>query len=243
MFSVEQIQSLNELELSVYEYIMQHKNSVPYMRIRELASEAHVSTTTILRFCKKMGCDGYTEFKLKLKENLGQQDITQIPEDIGEIKNFFERFDTKPFQQKLDDAASLIARSDKVVFVGMGNSGHISQYGARFFTNLGKFTLYISDPYYPTDFMDIESMVAIVLSVSGESKQIIRIVNELKGSRCHIISITNNERSTIAQLSDINLSYYITMHRSAKQFDYTSQVPAVYLIESLAKKVSSRIAE
>ena len=92
MFSVEQIQSLNELELSVYEYIMQHKNSVPYMRIRELASEAHVSTTTILRFCKKMGCDGYTEFKLKLKENLGQQDITQIPEDIGEIKNFFERF-------------------------------------------------------------------------------------------------------------------------------------------------------
>ena len=179
MFSVEQIQSLNELELSVYEYIMQHKNSVPYMRIRELASEAHVSTTTILRFCKKMGCDGYTEFKLKLKENLGQQDITQIPEDIGEIKNFFERFDTKPFQQKLDDAASLIARSDKVVFVGMGNSGHISQYGARFFTNLGKFTLYISDPYYPTDFMDVESMVAIVLSVSGESKQIIRIGNEL----------------------------------------------------------------
>lgn len=53
MFTVEEIQSLNELELAVYEYVMQHKNAVSYMRIRELASEIHVSTTTVLRFCKK----------------------------------------------------------------------------------------------------------------------------------------------------------------------------------------------
>lgn len=59
MFRVEEIQSLNELELSVYEYVMQHISAVPYMRIRELAAEAHVSTSTVLRFCRKMGCDGY----------------------------------------------------------------------------------------------------------------------------------------------------------------------------------------
>ena len=51
--SVRQIQNLNELEMQVYQYVMKHQNSVPYMRIRELAAEAHVSTTTILHFCKK----------------------------------------------------------------------------------------------------------------------------------------------------------------------------------------------
>lgn len=39
----------------VYQYVMEHRFAVPYMRIRELATEAHVSTTTVLHFCKKMG--------------------------------------------------------------------------------------------------------------------------------------------------------------------------------------------
>lgn len=62
MFSYEVIQSLNNLELSLYEYIMKNKKKVIYMRIRELADEAHVSTTTILRFCKKLNCEGFSEF-------------------------------------------------------------------------------------------------------------------------------------------------------------------------------------
>ena len=53
MFSYSQIQSLNDLELSVYNYIMDNKDKVRYMKIRELAAESHVSTTTILNFCKK----------------------------------------------------------------------------------------------------------------------------------------------------------------------------------------------
>ena len=63
MFSYEVIQSLNNLELSLYEYIMKNNKKVIYMRIRELADEAHVSTTTILRFCKKLNCEGFSEYK------------------------------------------------------------------------------------------------------------------------------------------------------------------------------------
>ena len=66
MFSVEQVQSLNELEREVYEFVMKNQSNVQYMRIRELADGAHVSTSTVLRFCKKVGCNGYAEFKLKL---------------------------------------------------------------------------------------------------------------------------------------------------------------------------------
>jgi len=69
MFSYNKIQSLNELELSLYNYIMKNSEKVVYMRIRELAKEAHVSTTTILRFCKKLDCEGFTEFKLKFNNN------------------------------------------------------------------------------------------------------------------------------------------------------------------------------
>ena len=59
MFSEEMICSLNDLELEVYKYVVRNADKVCYMRIREFADAAHVSTSTILRFCKKAGCDGY----------------------------------------------------------------------------------------------------------------------------------------------------------------------------------------
>lgn len=62
MFTHKAIAELNALELMVYTYVSKHKNQVMYMTIRELAEAAGVSTTTVLRFCKKMGCDGYSNF-------------------------------------------------------------------------------------------------------------------------------------------------------------------------------------
>lgn len=85
MFGVDQVKALNDLEMLVYGYVMKYPEKVRYMRIRELASEAHVSTSTILRFCKKMGCGGYTEFKLQLKEHLEHRGQVRIKDDISEV--------------------------------------------------------------------------------------------------------------------------------------------------------------
>lgn len=38
LFTPQQIKNLNELELLVYQYIIEHPNTVPFMRIRELGS-------------------------------------------------------------------------------------------------------------------------------------------------------------------------------------------------------------
>lgn len=55
MFSYEKIQKLNDLELLVYDHIMKNKQVVIFMTIRELADAVHVSTSTVIRFCKKDG--------------------------------------------------------------------------------------------------------------------------------------------------------------------------------------------
>ena len=39
------------------------------MTIRELSEDIHISTTSILRFCKKCGVEGFSEFKTVLKSN------------------------------------------------------------------------------------------------------------------------------------------------------------------------------
>ena len=85
MFTYEEIMSLNELEMTVYQYILKNKEKAGYMKIRELAEEAHVSTTTILRFCKKMGCSGYSEFKVQFKMYLKNQIEPETDIDISNL--------------------------------------------------------------------------------------------------------------------------------------------------------------
>lgn len=67
MLFLEQNIELNDTELEIYNYITANLNQVVYMRIRDLADETHVSTTTILRFCRKFKCNGFSEFRVKLK--------------------------------------------------------------------------------------------------------------------------------------------------------------------------------
>ena len=71
MFDYEQMKELNELEMTMYNYIITHADKVTSMTIRQLAKELNVSSTTVLRFCSKLGCEGYSEFKYQFKEYFG----------------------------------------------------------------------------------------------------------------------------------------------------------------------------
>ena len=106
LFTPQQIKNLNELELLVYQYIIEHPNTVPFMRIRELAAEAHVSTTTVLHFCKKVGCDGYAQFKWKLKEQAGSAQGSRLPDTLGELQNFLDGHESPEFGLNRDEAAA-----------------------------------------------------------------------------------------------------------------------------------------
>lgn len=77
MFTHAAIASLNNLEMMVYNYVIKNRDKVMYMTIRELADAAGVSTTTILRFCRKLNCEGYSEFRVRFKLYLEQNEPQQ----------------------------------------------------------------------------------------------------------------------------------------------------------------------
>ena len=239
LFTPQQIKNLNELELLVYQYIIEHPNTVPFMRIRELAAEAHVSTTTVLHFCKKVGCDGYAQFKWKLKEQAGSAQGSRLPDTLGELQNFLWKVGTPEYDAALDEAAGMIARAERVFLVGIGNSGSIAEYGARYLSNLGKFALGVTDPFTPNT-----TIAAVILSVSGETKQVLHLARQLKEKNAGLIAITCSDQSSAAKLSDIPLPYYSSVHRvTTESYDLTSQMPALYLLEALARRVYNRLLE
>ena len=206
------------------------------MRIRELADETHVSTATILRFCRKVNCEGFSEFKVKIKIHLKENKKTVIKSSQHSVVEFFERTLKGDIEEKIIEAASLITQAENIVFIGIGSSGILAEYGARYFSSLGKFSMYIKDPHFPMHSKLMINSVTIALSVSGENNFTVSHLNQLKQEGSKIISITNSKLSTVAKMSDINIPYYVTeeFHEEA---NITTQVPVVYILESIAREI------
>ncbi len=239
MFNYEIIQSLNDLELLLYRYIMKNAEKVVYMRIRELSDEAHVSTTTILRFCKKVDCEGYSEFKVKLKMHIQKNEENKISDDTSIISDFFRKLDNSELDRKLNVVCDFIKEARNVIFIGTGTSGILCKYAARYFSSIGRFAMYIDDPYFPRNYKMYEESVIIAISVSGETPTVIDHISNLKREHSTVISITNSENCTIAKISDLNISYYVQREKIGIS-DITTQIPVLYIIESIGKRLHNK---
>ena len=79
-------------------------------------------------------------------------------------------------------------------------------------------------------------MCVVVLSVSGETSEIINYINHLNLSESSIIVITSSESSPLGRLADIAISYNV-LSEKIDDADVTTQIPAIYIIEKLAKSV------
>lgn len=243
MFSHSAIASLNNLEMMVYNYVIKNRDKVMYMTIRELADAADVSTTTILRFCRKLNCEGYSEFRVRFKLYLEQNEPQQANFGASEIISFFKSVNNEEFNALLDNAVDIILSSERIIFVGAGTSGSLAKYGARFFSNIGKFSNHIDDPYFPVTNDMAKNALAIVLSVSGETEEILRFASQFSLHHCKVLSITSHEHSRLAKLADFNLSWHVPQTRIAGVYDITTQIPVIYILESLGRKLAKKLTE
>ncbi|MCM3217532.1 MurR/RpiR family transcriptional regulator [Niallia taxi] len=240
MFTREMVQTFNELEMILYNFITKNSDKVIYMRIRELSDQTHVSTSSILRFCRKLNCDGFSEFKVKLKLFLDRNEQENLKSTKYYLSEFLERTMKGNFESHIQKMAELVLRTDKIIFVGTGSSGILAEYGARYFSSLGKFSSYIKDPFYPINSKELKNSTSIILSVSGETDFTLNLANQLKMEGSNIVSITNNKNCQLAKISDINIAYYVT-EVFLGDSNITSQMPVMYILEESAHIIQQHL--
>lgn len=241
MFTEKEITSFNSLEFEVYKYVINNNGKVPYMTIRELAQEAHVSTTTIVHFCKKVNCKGFSEFKVRLKIYNENPKMDKLDSDSMAIYDFFQRASTVEFINEMDVVSHVLEKAKTLLFVGVGTSGVMANYAARYFSSVGKFALHVDNPMYMISLENPKDSVVIIFSVSGEGITLVQNISLMKSTQATVVSVTNSKNNTIAKLSDYNISYYVQheLNKTQNQLskvDITTQVPVTYIIESLARR-------
>ena len=93
----------------------------------------------------------------------------------------------------------------KVVLTGMGKSGHIASKIAATFSSLGTpaFFMHPAEALHGDLGMISANDIVIAISYSGESEEVTRLIPSIKLIGATLISITGNENSTLAKLSDM----------------------------------------
>lgn len=237
LFNYESVQTFNDTEIAIYKYIISNVEKIPYMTIRELSKSLNVSTSTVLRFCVKNNCNTYKEFKNNLCKYIQETEHIKIGSDLSSLLTYFSGTNTNAFEEKIQRGANILKKSDQIIFLGLGSSGALANYGARFFSNLGNFSISLEDTLYPITSAISSSTTLVVLSVTGETMELINFIEKFQRYGCQVISITNQIRSTIAKISDWNISYNLDLLRVNGGYNATSQVPVLFVIEALAKRI------
>jgi len=121
-------------------------------------------------------------------------------EAINELKNILD--------ENLSKALDLIENSKgRVILCGMGKSGHIAKKIAASLASTGtpSFFIHPAEASHGDLRMISEDDVVIAISNSGESKELIDVLNYCKRFEIKLIAITKNPNSTLANASDIIL--------------------------------------
>lgn len=233
------LNKLSSVEQEIYRYIVNNLDKIPYMRVRDIADNAHVSATSVFRFVNKVGFDSFPEFRFYLKNHLdktyfeGSEQRSGIEQRIKALTMDIFHPDVEYQIEKLSHS---VQEADFILFVGLGASGAIAQYAARKLANLEYFCINLDEVTYPIRGLlrDNKKNIVIFISVSGETKELIELIAGLENHKStEKYCITQNKESSLARLCDYSIEYKIKEERKEIFLDLSSQLPAVAILETL----------
>lgn len=230
-------QNLNETDMVIWGYILQHRHAVEHISIHELAKKCAVSSTTIVRFSQKLGFDGFGELKAFLKMEKAEKSFYQ--EDVlKDLRNFYAETAAKVFKRNFDDASQLMHEANRVFAFASGyvQSNVVQELKRLFFYD----NVFIYEVAGREEFRNLcrtltKDDLFIFVSLSGESDTVVEFARHLKVLGVPFISITKLHDNTLASLSSVNL--YVSPARFQLYEDedervaFQSMMPYFMLIE------------
>ena len=122
--------------------------------------------------------------------------------EIKELEKIKKKIDSK-FEEMVNNILEL--KNNKVVITGIGKSGHIGAKIAATLSSTGTSSIFINsaEALHGDLGMISNGDIVIAISNSGNSDEILSILNPIRKIGAKLIAFTGNEKSTLAKNSDI----------------------------------------
>ncbi len=252
--------SLAPAEQRVGKLVLADPRAFANLPVTELANRAHVSKPTVVRFCRSMGYDGLSDFKLKLAGSVSEGvpfihrsvDADDKTSDVAVkvIDNTVAAFlkyrnDASSFA--LDNAAKALTATHqtgrRIEFYGVGNSGIVAQDAQHKFFRLGLNTIAYSDGHMQVMSASLlqPGDCVVIISNSGRTRDLMDACDIAKKRGATTIVITASG-SPLAGIGHIHLT---ADHPEGydKYSPMVSRLLHLLIIDILATTVALRIGE
>ncbi len=154
--------SLAPAEQRVGKLVLADPRSFAKLPVTELADRAHVSKPTVVRFCRSMGYDGLSDFKLKLAgtvsegvpfihrsvdadDKVGDVLVKVIDNTVAAFLKYRNDASTFAIERAVEALMQAYKTNRRIEFFGAGNSGIVAQDAQHKFFRLGVNTIAYSD--------------------------------------------------------------------------------------------------
>jgi DNA-binding MurR/RpiR family transcriptional regulator len=237
-------------EKSIVSYLLEHPDEVAALSIHELAEHTYSSASTIIRLCRKLGFDGYRDFTKSLvyelalrkstyderSKEITRQDSLEELVDKVTYKNIVSLEDTRKLLDLdvLRRCVELILNAKTICLFGMGSSLLVAKDAYLKFLRINKPCI-ISEDWH-AQLLQARNMtdadVAIAISYSGMTEEVLRCVSAAKEKGAPVIAITRFEENPLAILADFNLSVAATefMFRSGAMSSRIAQLDIIDIL-------------
>lgn len=229
--------ALNETDMVVWRYIVQHREAAKKISIHELARVCNVSSTTIVRFAQKLGFDGFGELKAVMK--MEESAPAVYNEDVlRDLKMFYVQTADKVFARNFDSASRLVHEANRVFIFATGyvQSNVVQELKRLFFYD----HVLIYEVSGKEEFRSIcrsltKDDLFIFVSLSGETPIVLEFARHLGLLEIPFISITKLHDNTLASLSTVNLyvspARFQLYDRDDARVAFQSMMPYFMLVE------------
>jgi|TARA_B110000483_G_scaffold228870_1_gene292268 RpiR family carbohydrate utilization transcriptional regulator len=247
---------LSKSDVKIAAVVLRDPQAAIHQSIARLATEAEVSEPTVNRLCRKLGCNGYPDFKLKLaqeisrgshmfSENMEASDDTRtvINKILSSIEQSVHSIGQATSPASIEEATDLLMSSKSIYFFGMGASGPVALDAQHKFARFG------IPVVAHTDFINQRMMCsmltkddsAVFISYTGRTKAIVESAALATKSGARTIGLTRSG-TPLAEHCRVVVNA-VTAEDTDLFTPMTSRIIHLALVDILATKMALQLGD
>ena len=212
--------ALPPAEQRVAKLLLADARSFASLPVSELADRSHVSKPTVVRFCRSVGYDGLTDFKLKLASSVnegvpfvhraveeddkpGDLIVKVVDNAVAALLHYRNDAASHAFERAIVALTETARNARRIEFYGVGNSGIVAQDAQHKFFRLGVNTAACSDGHVQLMSATMLSAgdCAVIISNSGRSRDLLDAteIARKKGATTIIITASGSPLAVLGQ--------------------------------------------
>ncbi len=234
---------LTAAEQRAGEYFEKHRESA-YHSITEAVADSGIGYGTIVRFCQKLGCKGFQDFKLLLaaddiadartRSSLTHPDdagvAQQLRQDLNDTLRLLD-------EHRLLEAAELLQNSRTILIVGVASSAPLALSLAWKLSRIGIDARACTEGYVmaiQTSLLGVGD-VLLAVSASGATKDILNAADIATSRGARVLSLTNFASSPLSQIATVAL------FTTASRDPLKAEIPSLIAGEAVAEMLLDRL--